>query len=215
MTPQDERVLGLVAGIDTRRSFWMSEGPVSGLQLRLFAETSHGLHAAYSGDVYRADARFHFALGRTVLSLRWNEAWGEPDAEPFQLGGSISDPPTLLPVLNQRDFALRGYTSGEPTLTGHRARVTTAEWRIPLRDVDLHAMVPPVGLNRLALNLFYDLGAAWARGAEADYHRGVGIELMAEVRFGYLFGADLRIGLAEGLDEGGKTTGYLRLGRSF
>lgn len=38
---------------------------------------------------------------------------------------------------------------------------------------------------------------------------------MAEVRFGYRFGADLRIGLAEGLDEGGKTTGYLRLGRSF
>ena len=215
LTPQDERVLGLVAGIDTRRTFWMSEGPVSGLQLRLFAETSHGLHAAYSGDVYRVDARLHFPLGRTVLSLRWNEAWGEPDAEPFQLGGSVSDPPTLLPVLNQREFALRGYTSGEPTLTGNRARVTTAEWRIPLRDVDLHAMVPPVGLNRLALNMFYDLGAAWARGAQADYHRGVGIELMAEVRFGYLFGADLRIGLAEGLDEGGKTTGYLRLGRSF
>jgi len=215
LTPQDERVLGLVAGIDTRRTYWMSEGPVSGLQLRLFAETSNGLHAAYSGDVYRADARLHFPWGRTVLSLRWNEAWGEPEAEPFQLGGSISDPPTLLPILNQREFALRGYTSGEPTLTGNRARVTTAEWRIPLRDVDLHAMVPPVGLNRLALNMFYDVGAAWARGAQADYHRGVGIELMAEVRFGYLFGADLRIGLAEGLDEGGKTTGYLRLGRSF
>jgi hypothetical protein len=215
LTPQDERVLGLVAGIDTRRTFWMSEGPATGVQLRLFAETSQGLHAAYSGDVYRTDARLHFPLGRSVLSLRWNEAWGEPDAEPFQLGGSISDPPTLLPILNQREFALRGYTSGEPTLTGNRARVTTAEWRIPLRDVDLHAMVPPVGLNRLALNVFYDLGAAWARGAEPDYHRGVGIELMAEVRLGYLFGADLRIGLADGLDEGGKTTAYLRLGRAF
>lgn len=214
-TPQDERVLGLVAGIDTRRTFWMSEGPASGLQLRLFAETSHGLHAAYSGDVYRTDARLHFPLGRTVLSLRWNEAWGEPDAEPFQLGGSISDPPTVLPILNQREFALRGYTSGETTLTGNRARLATAEWRIPLRDVDLHAMVPPVGLNRLALNVFYDVGAAWARGAEPDYHRGVGVELMAEIRFGYLFGTDLRIGLADGLDEGGKTTAYLRAGRSF
>jgi hypothetical protein len=214
-TPQDERVVGLVAGVDTRRTYWMSEGPVTGLQLRLFAETSHGLHAAYSGDVYRADARLHFPLGKTVLSLRWNEAWGEPDAEPFQLGGSISDPPTLLPILNQREFALRGYTSGEPTLTGNRARIATAEWRIPLRDVDLHAMVPPVGLNRIALNAFIDVGAAWARNAEPDYHRGIGIELMAEVRFGYLFGANLRVGLAEGLDEGGKTTGYLRLGRSF
>ena len=166
-TPQDERVLGLVAGVDTRRTYWLSEGPVTGLQLRLFAETSHGLQAAYSGDVYRADARLHFPLGKTVLSLRWNEAWGEPDAEPFQLGGSISDPPTLLPILNQREFALRGYTSGEPTLTGNRARITTVEWRIPLRDVDLHAMVPPVGLNRLALNAFFDVGAAWARDAAA------------------------------------------------
>jgi hypothetical protein len=214
-TPQDERVLGLVAGVDTRRTYWLSEGPVTGVQLRLFAETSHGLHAAYSGDVYRADARLHFPLGKTVLSLRWNEAWGEPDAEPFQLGGSITDPPTLLPILNQREFALRGYTSGEPTLTGNRARITTLEWRIPLRDIDRHAMVPPVGLNRIALNAFFDLGAAWARDAEANYHRGIGIELIAEVRFGYLFGADLRVGLAEGLDEGGKTIGYLRLGRSF
>jgi hypothetical protein len=214
-TAQDERVLGLVAGVDTRRTYWLSEGPVTGLQLRLFAETSHGLHAAYSGDVYRADARLHFALGKTVLSLRWNEAWGESDAEPFQLGGNITDPPTILPILNQREFALRGYTSGEPTLTGNRARITTLEWRIPLRDVDRHIMVPPVGLNRIALNAFFDVGAAWARDAEPDYHRGIGIELMAEVRFGYLFGANLRIGLAEGLDESGKTTGYLRAGRSF
>jgi hypothetical protein len=214
-TAQDERVLGLVAGMDTRRTYWLSEGPVTGLQVRLFAETSHGLHAAYSGDVYRVDARLHLALGKTVLSLRWNEAWGEPDAEPFELGGSMTDPPTPLPILNQREFALRGYTSGEPTLTGNRARIATLEWRIPLRDVDRHAMVPPVGLNRIALNSFFDVGAAWARDAEPDYHRGIGIELMAEVRFGYLFGANLRIGLAEGLDEGGKTTGYLRVGRSF
>ena len=214
-TPQDERVLGLVAGLDTRRTYWMSEGPSTGFQLRLFAETSHGLHAAYSGDVYRVDGRAHVPLGRTVLSLRWNEAWGEPDAEPFQLGGSRSDPPFLLPILNQREFALRGYTSGEASLLGNRARVTSAEWRVPLKDVDRHAMVPPVGLNRLALNVFMDVGDAWARGGEPDWHRGYGIELMAEVRLGYLLGGDLRIGIADGRDEGGRTTAYLRLGRAF
>jgi len=214
-TSQDERVLGLVAGIDTRRQFWMSEGPSTGFQLRLFAETSNGLHAAYSGDVYRADTRIHFPLRHTVLSMRWNEAWGEPDAEPFQLGGTFSDPPTLLPILNEREFALRGYTSGEPTLIGNRARMVTAEWRIPLKDVDLALMVPPVGLNRLALNLFVDVGAAWPRGGEPDYHRGYGVEFMSEVRFGYLGGANLRAGIADGHDQGGKTTAYLRVGRSF
>jgi len=212
---QDERVLGLVAGIDTRREHWLSEGPSRGFQLRLFAETSHGLHAAFSGDVYRADLRLHFPLGKTVLSLRWNEAWGEPDAEPFQLGGSDSDPAYLLPILNQRDFALRGYSSGEPALTGDRARVGTLELRVPLRDVDRHAMVPPLGLNRVALNVFLDVGAAWARGAGPDYHRGIGAELMAELRAGYLFGIELRLGVAEGLDDPGKTMAYLRIGRSF
>jgi hypothetical protein len=214
-SPQDERVLGLVAGIDTRRSHWYSEGPSHGLQLRLFAETSRGLHGTYSGDVYRADVRAHFALGPTVLSLRWNEAQGENSAEPFQLGGSQSDPATLLPILNQRDFALRGYNSGEPVLTGHRARIASVELRVPLSDVDRHAMVPPVGLNRVAMNLFYDVGAAWPHGADPDYYRSVGVELMSEVRFGYLLGADLRIGVAEGLDDPGKTMVYLRLGRSF
>jgi hypothetical protein len=212
LEPQDERVLGLVAGVDTRRTHWLSEGPSHGQQLRLFAERSSGF---FSGDVYRADWRLHIGLWKTVLSLRWNEAWGEPDAEPFQLGGSDSDPPTLLPILNQREFALRGYTSGEPALTGHRARIGTLEWRVPLKDVDRHGMVPPLGLNRVAMNLFFDVGDAWARGAEPDYHRGVGVELMSEVRLGYLLGADLRLGLAKGLDERGKSTAYLRVGRSF
>jgi hypothetical protein len=215
LVQQDERVLGLVAGLDTRRIHWLSEGPSQGLQVRLFAETSHGLHAAFSGDVYRVDSRLHLPLGKTVLSLRWNEAWGEPDAEPFQLGGSETDLPTLLPILNQRDFALRGYGSGEPSLTGQRARIVTLEWRVPLADVDRHGMVPPLGLNRLSANLFYDVGDAWARNAEPDYHRGYGIELMSEIRFGYLFGANFRLGLAKGRDQGGETTGYLRVGRSF
>jgi hypothetical protein len=212
---QDERVLGLVAGVDTRRTQWLSEGPSQGLQVRLFAETSHGLHAAYSGDVYRIDSRLHIPLWSSVLSVRWNEAWGEPDAEPFQLGGTDTDPGFLLPILNQRDFPLRGYSSGEPTLRGNRARLGVVEWRIPIKDVDRHAMVPPVGMNRVSVNLFYDVGDAWPRNGEPDWHQGYGIELMSEVRVGYLLGAELRLGIAHGADAGGKTVGYLRVGRSF
>jgi len=212
---QDERVLGLVAGVDTRRERWLSEGPSQGLQLRLYAETSNGLGGAFSGNVYRADARGELALGRSVLALRWNEAYGEDQAEPFQLGGSFSDELFTLPVLNEREFALRGYSSGEPALTGHRARVATIEWRTPIADVDRHYTVPPVGLNRLSLNLFLDIGAAWERDASPDYHRGVGAELLSELRFGYLFVLQARAGIAKGIDAPGKTTGYLRVGRSF
>jgi len=214
-TVQDERVLGLVGGVDTRRERWLSEGPSQGQWLQLFAETSNGLGGAFSGNVYRADWRGHFALGKTVLALRWNEAYGQEKTEPFQLGGSASDDLFILPVLNQREFALRGYGSGEPALTGHRARVATVEWRTPIHDLDRHLMVPPVGLNRLSLNLFVDVGAAWEHGTSPDYHRGVGAELMTELRFGYLFSLQARAGIAKGIDEPGRTTGYLRVGRSF
>src|SRR5438132_725283 len=109
---QNERVVGLVGGFDSRRQQWLSEGPSQGHELRLFAETSRGLGADFGGNVYRADWRGHLPLGKTVLALRWNEAYGQRQAERFELGGSKSDDYILLPELNQRDFALRGYTTG-------------------------------------------------------------------------------------------------------
>ena len=210
----DERVLGLIAGFDSRRAQWLSEGPSQGLQIRLFAETSQKLGGTYSGDVYRGDSRLHIPLWRTVLALRWNEAWGEIDAEAFELGGHHPDPGFLLPVLNQRDFPLRGYKSGD--LVGHRARIGSAELRIPLKDIDRHAMVPPVGLNRVSANLFYEIGAAWEGRAEPDYKRSIGIELMTELVLGYnIFGAHARLGVARGIDDPGTTRWYLSVGRAF
>ena len=60
-----------------------------------------------------------------------------------------------------------------------------------------------------------DVGAAWQRGESPDYHRGFGAELLAEPRFGYVFGLQARAGVARGIDEGGSTRWYLRVGRSF
>ena len=181
----------------------------------MWAETSNGLNGTYSGNVYRADWRGYLPVGKSVLALRWNEIYGQADAEPIELGGSETNEALALPLLNQREFPLRGYTSGEAALTGQRARVGTIEWRMPLSDVDRHFMVPPVGLNRVSMSLFFDIGAAWNSGASPDYHRGVGIELLSELRFGYLFGLQVRAGVAWGLDDPGKTKGYLRVGRSF
>ena len=209
----DERVIGAVAGFDSRRSQLLSEGPSQGLQIRLFAETSQKLGGTYSGDVYRGDSRLHVPLWHTVLALRWNEAWGEVDAEPFELGGAYPDPGYLLPVLNQREFPLRGYRSGE--LVGHRARLGTAELRVPLKDIDRHGLVPPAGINRVSANVFYEVGAAWEGRADPDYKRAYGLELMAELRFGYHFGAAVRLGIARGIDDPGTTRWYLNLGRSF
>jgi hypothetical protein len=185
------------------------------MELRGFAETSNGLGGDFSGNVYRGDLRGHVPLWRSVLGLRWMEGWGQANAEAFQLGGVFSDDFTSTPRLNQREFALRGYGSGEPSLTGHRARLWTVEWRMPLADIDRAAMTPPVGINRISLNVFADVGAAWERGGSPDYHKGFGIELMTEPSVVYLFGWQARAGVARGVDEAGKTQFYLRAGRSF
>ena len=86
---------------------------------------------------------------------------------------------------------------------------------MPLSDVDQHLMVPPVGLNRLSMSLFFDIGAAWDKGESPDYYRGVGIELLSEPRFGYLLGLQVRMGIARGIDGPGETKVYVQLGRSF
>ena len=216
-TPRDERVLGLVSGVDTRREQFLSEGTSQGQQLRLFAETSNGLRGAYSGNFYRGDWRVYLPAGRTVASLRWNQAYSQPQAEAIQLGGtgaSFSEEAFALPVLNQREFPLRGYRSGEPVLTGHRASLATLEWRIPVSDVDRHLMVPPVGVNRISMSVFTEAGAAWDNAPQHWYKSG-GVELLYEARAGYLLGAQLRIGVAKGFEAPGRTEGYVRLGRSF
>lgn len=211
-----ERVLGLVAGIDSRRQQLLSEGPSEGQWLRLFAETSRKLKADYTGNIVRADWRAHVPVYHSVFALRWNEAYGTTDAQPFELGGSRSDQYEFLPVLNQRAFALRGYTSGsQPSLVGHRARVVTAELRTPIADLDRHFMTPPLGINRLSFNLFYDIGAAWERGDSPTYSRGIGVELLGEPTLLYFLGWQFRAGVAKGLDQGGETKVYLHAGRSF
>ena len=216
-TPRDERVLGLVAGVDTRRTQFLSEGPSQGQQLRLFAETSNGLHGAYSGNFYRGDWRAHLPAGPTVVALRWNQAYSQPDAEAIQLGGSFSEEVAGfdLPVLNQRGFPLRGYRSGEAVLTGHHALLGTAEWRTPLWDVDRHIMVPPLGLDRLSMSVFFDVGSAWNDGASQRTFKSAGLEFLAEVRAGYLLGLQYRAGVARGFELPGGTVAYLQIGRSF
>jgi len=59
------------------------------------------------GNFYRGDWRAHLPAGATVVSLRWNQAYSQPQAEPIQLGGagaSFSENSFALPCSNQREF---------------------------------------------------------------------------------------------------------------
>lgn len=82
-------------------------------------------------------------------------------------------------------------------------------------DIDRHAMVPPIGINRLSANVFFDIGAAWDDGSPSKSYRGVGAEAVGEIRLLYLLSLQARAGVAVGLDGPGSTRVYAALGRQF
>ncbi|MCS6944391.1 MAG: hypothetical protein RMK97_03085 [Sutterellaceae bacterium] len=211
----DARVAAAYVVYDTRGANWLSEGVNRGTRAQLLHETHRPFSGSFDGSLWRLDLQGFLPMGRTVLAAQWVEARANGTTAPYQLGGAVTLLPLAVPKLNDRELPLRGYRGSEPTLRGQNARVASVEWRTPLADIDRHAMVPPVGLNRLSTAVFFDIGAAWDRGSARNYRRGVGFELLGEVKLLYLLKLQLRAGLARGLDEPRGTRAYLSFGRAF
>ncbi|MFO6421698.1 hypothetical protein ACLBKS_15990 [Hylemonella sp. W303a] len=224
---EDTRLAAAVIDYDSLDANWYSEGANRGLNARLLYESYSPFKGEdgddlprdqdYDGAVLRADLRGFVPLGRSVLGLRYTEARAQGRTEVFQLGGATDEHLQLGVQLANRTLALRGYSGDEPELQGANARVASLEWRTPLADIDRHLMVPAVGINRLSASVFYDVGGAWGRDedAPARYWRGVGVELLGEVKLLYVLGLQLRLGIAQGLDGRQETQGYLTVGRAF
>ncbi|MGY4829627.1 hypothetical protein ACVNIS_13715 [Sphaerotilaceae bacterium SBD11-9] len=218
--PRDERMLVGVLSYNSGGSNWWSEGYNRGQRATLLYETykpfARDGRDDYDGYVLRLDWRGYVPLGPTVLGLRYTEAYGKGFTERFQLGGAIDPQLQLGIVLDNRDVMLRGYRGDEPNLRGANARAASFEWRTPIADVDQHYMVPAVGLNRISAAAFFDIGGAWDEGHRPlHYQRGIGLEVLSEVKFLYATGLQLRLGLARGLDEPSGNRGYVSLGRAF
>ncbi len=213
---EDERVAATFLRYDTRNTNWYADSFNRGNLSTLLYESYRPFHSFYDGHVVRFDTRGHLPLGETVLSARWTEARAQGVTEAFQLGGAAENELTQAPMLNQRDLPLRGYQGSEAALRGQNARTASIEWRTPLADIDRHAMVPPVGINRLSAALFLDAGSTWNNGAErSKYYRGAGVELLGELKVLYQLPIPLRLGVARGLDDPGGTRMYFRMGLLF
>jgi hypothetical protein len=213
---QNERLAATFLRYDTRNSNWYADGINRGNLSTLLYESYRPFKSYYDGYVARFDTRGYLPLGETVFSARWTEAHAHGNTEQYQLGGASEYGLTQAPMINQRDLPLRGYMGSEAVLRGQNARVANIEWRTPLTDIDRHAMAPPVGIDRLSAAVFMDAGSVWDNGnARSRYYRGVGIELLGEIKVYYRILLPLRLGIARGLDEPGGTHGYLLLGQTF
>jgi hypothetical protein len=229
VTPQPERrdnVLGYALTYDSTRRYPRSVSRSHGVFASVTAETSDALAGSdYSGEVYTADARVLLPLGHEhVLAVRAAYGWGSGQSRAFVLGGSRSagasplplDPALVYSPFNQRDFALRGYDSGQPGLTGRRMLTAAAEWRFPLARMERGFMAPPLALHQLSGSVFAETGDAWQNGRHPDeLVTGAGAEIHAETFVFYDLPLHLRLGYAYGFAEGGGSHAYLQLGASF
>jgi hypothetical protein len=213
---QNERLAAAFLRYDTRNSNWFADGINRGNLTTLLYETYRPFNSYYDGHVTRFDTRGYLPLGETVLSARWTEARAHGITEVFQLGGAADNELTQVPMLNQRDLPLRGYTGSEAALRGQNVRNASIELRSPLVDIDRHAMTPPIGLNRLSIAVFMDAGSVWNNGGgRSKYYRSAGVELLSEIKALYQFPIPLRLGIARGFDAPGGTRVYLQLGQAF
>lgn len=221
-----DNVLGYALTYNSARRYPRSISRSHGMELRLTAETSDAIEGSdYSGEVYTIDGRVFVPLGHEhVLAMRATYGHGSNNPRQFVLGGSQSAGFVPLPLdaalvsspFNQREYALRGYDSGEFGLTGRRMYTGTVEWRFPVRRIERGIMAPPLAIHQVFGSVFLELGDAWQDGRSPDArHTGAGIEAHAETFLFYDLGIHLRLGYAYGFADNGGSHAYLQLGSSF
>lgn len=226
LADRTDNVLGYSFVYDSTRRYPLSISRSRGIHLSATVETSDAIAGSdYSGEVYTLDGRaFVPLLGEHVLALRLAGGWGTASPRAFRLGGSLSAIAPPLPLdtallnspFNQREFALRGYDSGEAGLTGRRMVLAAAEWRFPIARIERGFMAPPIGIHQVYGSLFAETGDAWDAGrSPGDYSSGAGIEANAEVNLFYSLLFHLRLGYAHGFASNGSDQVYLQVGSSF
>ena len=221
-----DSLAGLALVFDSSKRFPLSISRSHGREVHLVAEDSDAIKRSdYTGRIYTFDWREFVPLGSEhVLAVRLVEGWGTDAPRPFKLGGNAGaaqTPPLLGSTLlqtpfNVRQYALRGYPEGRGELEGRRMQLATLEWRFPVRRIERGIMIPPMALQQVYGSAFVDTGATWHQGSSPDHYRsGIGLEANADVTLFYSVPFTLRLGVARGVNNGGETQAYLRIGSSF
>lgn len=222
-----DQIVGLAVTYNSAKTYARSISRSDGQLLRLVYEDSDILNSDFTGQVATADWRGYLRItGQHVFASRVVLGHGNDNPRPFRLGGTSNNFQITTPgasiiaptdsVFNRRQYALRGYPTGLPTLRGRRMALVDLEWRMPLYRLERGFMTPPVGLDKIYGSVFYNAGEAWYDSLDSnDIRKGAGIEINTELVLGYMFALDLRFGYAHGFDEGGEDQFYLTVGKTF
>jgi outer membrane protein assembly factor BamA len=158
------------------------------------------------------------------LKLSFGAAKGTgADSQHFTAGGTPGNALMLgnVEVIPGRRFLfpIRGYFEG--VRAGKYAWAGSAEYRVPLKNVDRGLGLVPSHLDRVSGSVFLDGGNAWGVGMdEAGIGRqktllASGVEIQSSVSLFFTNPLFLRAGYAVQLDQQNGRSFYFRLGTIF
>ncbi len=163
-----------------------------------------GSAAANEQEVLTADFRYYFEMpwsDHHVFAVRaaGGYAWGDQEfSGAFRMGGPFGE--GNLAGYSSRLFPFRGLPG--VTFAGDRALLFSAEYRLPLVEIERGPGTWPIYLRRLHLAFLADYGDMWARNGKDgvgffdDFMLGVGAELRGDFVMGYGLPITARAGYA-------------------
>jgi Tol biopolymer transport system component len=219
--PEDSLDVGGIEtswALSTARSYPWSISPIDGGRLRLaWLREVKALGSDVSLDKLTADGRAYLRLfgARDVLVLRLQggATRGEPDFErSFAVGGYADD--NIFDLVRTNLAVLRGYP--DDAFTGRRFVAANAEYRFPLLSPQRGWRSLPLFLRHLHGGVFFDAAHAWSGDFRlGDVKTAAGVSLGLDTAVGFAVPLTAELTAARGLDEGGETRVYFRLGLAF
>lgn len=225
----NDPLVGIALHYDSSEYFLRAISPNDGRQVKFAIATSDLMDSNFSGSRALLDWREFIQLQREhSLAIRAVLGSAEQGGRNFRLGGDFSEPYFMRGYeLVEHRFALRGYPDFSDQLSARHFRLLTTEWRFPIAHVERTWMAPPIGLEKISGNVFYERARMYGHSATVigrfplqdlseQQYSSYGVELLAQLRLFYSLPVDVRFGYVIGDDPViGQTETYISLGTSF
>jgi len=223
--PDDSNLAWLSIGwsYSNVRSFIDSISPEEGISATISMRYSH---PALGSGSHLAEGRFWartylpvLRKYRHVLALGLQGGLAVGDARRkvrYSIGGLPFRDPVQDAYFGYRygGIYLRGYPPG--AFSGSVFLLGSAEYRLPLLDIESGFLTLPIFLRQLHAAVFIDAGAAGPDRLDEDMLRiGVGSELRLDMLLAYHLPMTMRLGYGRGLSHDGENNFYLTLGWGF